>query len=109
MLSAQFGARAAFAGACADQIALEVGQAANHGNNKPPRASGCIRPRFGKAEKLSARVDDLFDDGEKLEHGSGQTVDARHHHLIAGSEGFQESAEFLAVNLRAGNLLAIDA
>jgi hypothetical protein len=58
---------------------------------------------------LSARVDNLFDDGEKLEHGSRQAVDARDHHLIARRDRFQEFAKFLAVNFRAGNLFAIDA
>ena len=57
---------------------------------------------------MSARVDDFFDDGEKFEHGSRQPVDARDHDLIAWRKGFQKFSEFLAVNLRAGNLLAID-
>jgi hypothetical protein len=34
-------------------------------------------PTVREAEKLSARVDDLFDDGEKLEHEPRQPVDAR--------------------------------
>ena len=109
MLAAQFGAGAAFSGACADQITLNVRQPTKHGNHKPPRAGRCVRPRFGKAKKLPARVDDLFDDSERLEHGSRRAVDARDHHLIARCDRFQEFAQFLAVNLRAGNLLAIDA
>jgi len=60
-----------------------VDSPAKHGNHKPAGAGRCVRPRFGKAEKLPARVDDLFDDGEKLEHGSRQAVDARDHHQIA--------------------------
>ena len=64
MVAAQFGAGAAFAGACADQIALHVRQPARHGNHEPPHAGRCVRPRFREAEKLPARVDDLFDDGE---------------------------------------------
>ena len=105
MLAAQFGAGAAFAGAGADQIALYVRETAEHGNHQPPRAGRCVRPRLREAEKLPAGVDDLFDDGEKFEHGSRQPVDARHDHLIARREGLQKFSEFLAVNLRAGNLL----
>ena len=58
---------------------------------------------------MSARVNDLFDDGEKFEHGSRQPVDACDHDLIARRDGFQKPAEFLTVNLRAGSLLTIDA
>jgi hypothetical protein len=32
-------------------------------------------------------VDDFFDDGEKLEHGSRQPVDVRRQHLIARRKG----------------------
>src|ERR1019366_5243187 len=42
-------------------------------------------------------VDDFFDDGEKLEHGWRQPVDARRQHLIARRKGLQKFSEFLAV------------
>jgi hypothetical protein len=109
VLAAQLGAGAAFACACADQLALYIRQPAKHGNHQPPRAGRCVRPRLREAEELPARVDDIFDDGEKRERGSREPVNARDHHLIARREGFQKPAKFLAVNLRAGSLLAMDA
>ena len=66
MLAAQFGAGAAFAAARADKITLHVRQTARDGNRQPARAGRRIRPRFREAEELPSRVDDLFDDGEKV-------------------------------------------
>lgn len=58
---------------------------------------------------MPAHVDDPFDDGEKFERRARQSINVRHNHLIARCNGFDELAEFFAVNLRAGHLLAIDA
>src|ERR1019366_6344437 len=49
----------------------------------------------------------FFDDGEKLEHGSRQPVDARRQHLIARRKGLQKFSEFLAVTrVYRGHVLA---
>ena len=70
MLAARLGADAAFAGACADQVALDVGKPAKYGDHQSPRAGRCVRPRLREAEELCTRVDDFFDETRKARTGS---------------------------------------
>ena len=64
----------------------------------------------GSAEtlELPASVHDALDDGEQLEGRASEAVDPGHHHGVAASKGLEELSQFLAVDLRAGNLLPID-
>jgi hypothetical protein len=54
--------------------------------------------------QIVPRVDDFFDDGEKLEHGSRQPIGARRQHLIARRKGLQSFPGSLRSPVRIGGM-----
>jgi hypothetical protein len=57
---------------------------------------------------LRLGVHDLLDDGEQVEGGARQPVDARDRHHVAGGEGLQHLQQFASVGPRACHLLAVN-
>jgi len=70
--AAQFGAGAAFAGACADQITLHVRQPAKHGNHEPAGAGRGVRPSSARLRNCPPASMISVTKREKLGHGSRQ-------------------------------------
>lgn len=102
------GAAAAFGGAGADQVALNIGEAAENGNHHPPGAGAGVGPRLRKRAELRLGVHDPLDDLEQVEGAAGEAIDARHRHHVAGGQAVEHTKQFAPVGARARHLLAVD-
>src|SRR5580704_9697987 len=102
------GARPAFARAGADQIALELGQAAEHGQHQPPMRCGGVGPRVAERSESGLLVGDRRQYVEKVARRSRQAIEPRHHKHVAGVELVEDTAELGAVGLRAAGRGAVD-
>jgi hypothetical protein len=74
MLPSGLGTAPAFDGAGADQIALHVGEAAQHREYQAPGADAGVGLRFRQGSELCACIDNLFDDAEQVEGATGEAV-----------------------------------
>ena len=73
-LPARLGADAAFAGAGADQVALELRKPAKHGQHQAAVRRGRVRPYVGKGFEGRAAFRDLRQDVQQVAGGSRQPV-----------------------------------
>jgi hypothetical protein len=87
MCCPRLGSAPALCGAGADQVALHVRQAAQHGQHQPPSASTSVGPRLGQRPESRPGIGDPFHDAEQVEGGARQAINPRHHH-VAGGELF---------------------
>src|SRR5208283_4936891 len=83
----RLGAFAAFARAGADQLALELGKPAKHGEHKPPVRRRGVRPRVAKRTEARALLGDLRQRVEKVARRTRETIKARHKQRVAVVEG----------------------
>ena len=79
-------ARAAFGGAGADKIALDIGEASKYGEHQAPGAGAGVGPRFRQGAELRLGVHDPFDDSEEIKGTARGAVNPRHRHHVAGGE-----------------------
>ena len=79
----RLGAFAAFARAGADQLALELGKPAKHGEHQPPVRGRGVRPCVAKGTKARALLGDLRQRVEKVARRTRQTIKARHKQGVA--------------------------
>lgn len=89
----------AFARAGKDQLALELGQAAQHRQQQPPVWRGRVGPGFGKRQKTRLPGGDRRNCVQQVARGAGQTVEPRHHHHIAGQQAVDKAAQLRPVRL----------
>jgi hypothetical protein len=97
MLATGFGSTATFSCSRADQIALHVSQAAKNREHEPSSARACVSPRLGQRAELGACFDDLPNDGEQVEGGSGKPVNPGYNDDVAGVQRLKELLELLPV------------
>ena len=74
-----------FRRAGADQVALELGQPAQHGQHQPPVGDGGGGPCVAKRPETGLA---LGDGGQRVQHvacRSGEAIDTRHHQHVAGA------------------------
>jgi hypothetical protein len=86
MLPALLRPATALGGAGADQVAFNIGQAAEYRQHQAPGAGAGAGSRFGQGSKLRLGVHEALDDGEQVEGAARQRVDARHRHRVAGGQ-----------------------
>src|SRR5208337_2280582 len=79
-------ALAAFAGASADQLALELGKPAQDGEHKPPVRSRRVRPCVAKGTKARALLGDLRQRVGKVARRTRETIKARDNQGVAVAE-----------------------
>jgi hypothetical protein len=75
--------------------------------HQPPGAGAGVGPRFRQGSELRLGVRDLLDDTEQVEGATGEAVDPRHRHRVAGGEGFEHAERLAPGDPRAGHLLTV--
>ena len=104
--AARLGALAAFAGAGADQLALELGKPAKHGEHKPPVRGRGVRPCVAKRAESGSGLRDRVERVQEVARRSREPVEARHKQGVALAKGFERARQFPPVGLRAARRLA---
>lgn len=66
---------AASFGAAADQIPLDIRQAAEDSDHQSPGAGGGVCPRLGQRSELAAGVHNALDERKQIKRRARQTVD----------------------------------
>jgi hypothetical protein len=90
----------AFAGAGADQLALELRQSAEHGQHQTPVRGRRVGPRVGEGSKPGFLAGDRGEGVEKIACRACQPVEPRHHHHVAGGEAVKQPVKLHAVGPR---------
>ena len=97
--AARLGAGAAFAGAGADQIALELRQAAEHGQHKAAVRRRGVGPCVAERTESGLLAGDRRERVEKIAGRARQPVEPRHHQHVAGAERVERPAKLRPVGL----------
>jgi hypothetical protein len=100
------GAGAAFAGAGADQLALELGKPAKHGQDQAPVRRGGVRPCVAKRTEARAAPGDRRERVEQVARRSREPVKPRDQKHVAGVELGEGATKLRAVGARAARRLA---
>jgi hypothetical protein len=106
MLPAGLGALASFACSGADQLALELGQAAQHGGHQAALSGRRVGPGIAERAKARTLARDGVEDVEQLARRSGEMVEARHHEHVAGGEPVDRATKLWAIGDRARSSVA---
>jgi hypothetical protein len=85
-LSSGLGAVPALGGARSDQVALNIGQAAEYRQHQPRGAGTGVGPRLRERSKMRLGVDDALDYAEQIEGAASEAINARHRHHVAGGQ-----------------------
>lgn len=93
------GTGAAFAGAGTDQVALELRQAAEHGEHKATVRRRGVGPCIAKRPEPGLLAGDRRKGIEKIACRARQPVEPRHHEHVAGAERVNRPAKLHAVGL----------
>jgi hypothetical protein len=105
-LAVRHGARPAFARARADQLALELGQAAEHSKHEATVRCSGIGPPIAERSEASALAGDRREGVQEVSRRSRQAIEAGDHEHVAGVELSEHAAELVAIGLRATGHLA---
>jgi len=108
MLAALLGPAATLRRSGADEIALHIRQAAEDGQHQPPGAGGSIGPGLGERAELCVGIGDALDDGEQVEGGAGETVDAGDRDHVTGREVLEHALQLAAIDPGTAGLLAVE-
>jgi hypothetical protein len=92
----------------ANQVSLNIGQAAEYRQHQPPGACAGVGPRLGRGSKLRLGVHDALDDAKQVEGAARQPVDPRHRHHVAGGQLAEHPVKLAPVGSRASHLLAVN-
>ena len=84
--TARLGAHPALGGAGADQVALDIGQPAEHGDHQAAGRCRRIGPWLGERAELCLAIHDRLHDGKQVEGRAGKPIDARDQYGVAGIE-----------------------
>src|SRR5260370_592075 len=106
MLPARLGAFAPLARPGADQLALELGQAAEHGDHQAARRRRRVGPGIAERAKAGTLAGDRVKDVEQVARRSSETVEPGHREHVAGDELIDRTMKLRAIGDRACNLLA---
>ena len=85
------GTGAPFTGAGADQFTLELGQAAEDGQDQAAMRGRGIGPGIGERLEGGTCLTDAIEDVEQIAGAPGEPVEPRHHQHVAGFEAFDFS------------------
>jgi hypothetical protein len=94
------GAAPAFGGAGADQVALDIGKAAEYRQHHAPGAGAGVGLRLGQWPELCLGVHNALDDAEQIEGAAREAVNPRHHHHNAGRKSRRQRCALTMGNLR---------
>ena len=97
--AARHGARPAFAGARADQLALELGQAAQDGQHQPAMCCGGVGPCVAQGPETGFAIGDRGEGVQQVACRSRETIKARDRYQVAGLKGGEQAAKLRAVGL----------
>jgi hypothetical protein len=93
------GAGAAFARPCTDQLALEFGEASEHGEHEAAVRRRGVCPCVAERAKASLLACNRREGVEKVACRARQAVETRHHEHVACVEPVEDTAELAAVGL----------
>lgn len=93
------GELAALAGARADQLALELSQAAQHGEHQASVGCGGISPGIAQGPESGLAAGDGRQGVEKIAGRARQPVQPGHHQHVAGRQVIERAPELAAVGL----------
>src|ERR1700680_3563939 len=100
------GAGAAFAGAGADQLALELGKPAKHGQDQAPVRRGGVGPCVAKGTEARAALRDGGQRVKQVARRSREAVKPRDQQHVAGRKLRKGAAKLRAVGLGSAHHLA---
>lgn len=97
--SARLGPLASLAGAGADEIALELGEAAENRQHQASMRRRRVRPCIGQGPESSARLGHCVERVEKVARRFRQPVEPRHEQRVALGKRFKRAGQFAAIDL----------
>src|SRR4051794_29323002 len=88
-----------------DQPAVELGQAAEHGDHEATLWRGRVGPGVANRAEGRTLAGDPVEDVEEIARRSSQAIEPRHHEHVAGVELGDRPVKLRPIGDRAGNLL----
>jgi hypothetical protein len=105
-LAVRLGARPAFAGADADQLALELGEAAENGQHQAAVRRGGVGPCVAERAEAGFLLGDRGERVQQVAGRAGEAVEPRHHDHVASGDFGEQPAKLRSVNRHAARHFA---
>src|SRR5262249_42499994 len=106
--TASHGARATLTGAFADQLTLELSDAAKDRDQQTPMHRRGVCPRILERAERRATLGNPIQQVQQIAGRACQSIEPADNHCVAFLEPAHELAELGSIGLRARNLLAVD-